>query len=67
MLFLKPSEMKLRGLHNVENVASAIAAGMAAGANLESMRETVKRFNPVEHRLEFVRELDGVKFAANDS
>ena len=63
---LKTSEMKLRGLHNVENVAAAIAAGMAAGASLESMRETVKRFNPVEHRLEFVCELDGVKFY-NDS
>ena len=63
---LKPSEMKLRGLHNVENVAAAIAAGMAAGASLASMRETVKRFNPVEHRLEFVRELNGVKFY-NDS
>ena len=63
---LKPSEMKLRGLHNVENVAAAVAAGIAAGAGLESMRETVKRFDPVEHRLEFVRELNGVKFY-NDS
>jgi len=63
---LKPSEMKLRGLHNVENVAGAIAAGLAAGASIESMRETVKRFNPVEHRLEFVSELDGVRFY-NDS
>jgi UDP-N-acetylmuramoylalanine--D-glutamate ligase len=63
---LHPSEMKLRGLHNVENVAAAVAAGLAAGAGVVSMRETVKRFNPVEHRLEFVRELDGVKFY-NDS
>jgi UDP-N-acetylmuramoylalanine--D-glutamate ligase len=63
---LRPSEMKLRGLHNVENVAAAIAAGMAAGAGIESMRETVKRFDPVEHRLEFVAELNGVKFY-NDS
>ena len=31
---LRPSEMKLRGLHNVENVAAAIAAGMAAGADV---------------------------------
>jgi UDP-N-acetylmuramoylalanine--D-glutamate ligase len=60
------TEMKLRGLHNVENVAAAFAAGIAAGANLESMRETVKRFDPVEHRLEFVTELKGVKFY-NDS
>jgi len=58
--------MKLRGLHNVENVAAAVAAGIATGASLESMRETIKRFNPVEHRLEFVAEIDGVKFY-NDS
>jgi UDP-N-acetylmuramoylalanine--D-glutamate ligase len=63
---LRPSEMKLRGLHNVENVAAAVAAGLAAGAGLESMRETVKRFDPVEHRLEFVAELNGVQFY-NDS
>jgi UDP-N-acetylmuramoylalanine--D-glutamate ligase len=65
-LVLRPSEMKLRGLHNVENVAAAVAAALAAGAGLESMRETVKRFDPVEHRLEFVAELNGVKFY-NDS
>ena len=63
---LRPGDMKLRGLHNVENVAAAVAAGLAAGAGLESMRETVKRFDPVEHRLEFVAELNGVKFY-NDS
>jgi UDP-N-acetylmuramoylalanine--D-glutamate ligase len=63
---LRPGEMKLRGLHNVENVAAAIAAGIAAEANLKSMRETVERFDPVEHRLEFVAELSGVKFY-NDS
>jgi len=63
---VRPAEMKLRGLHNVENVAAAVAAGIATGASLESMRETIKRFNPVEHRLEFVAEIDGVKFY-NDS
>jgi UDP-N-acetylmuramoylalanine--D-glutamate ligase len=63
---LKTGEMKLRGLHNVENVAAAVAVGIAAGAPVESMRETVKGFNPVEHRLEFVTELNGVKFY-NDS
>ena len=65
-LVLRPSEMKLRGLHNVENVAAAVAAGLAAGAGLESMRETIKRFDPVEHRLEYVAELNDVKFY-NDS
>jgi UDP-N-acetylmuramoylalanine--D-glutamate ligase len=59
-------EMKLRGLHNVENVLAALATGLACGAAPDSMRETVKRFEAVEHRLEFVSEIDGVKFY-NDS
>jgi UDP-N-acetylmuramoylalanine--D-glutamate ligase len=59
-------EMKLRGLHNVENVLAAMAAGLACGAAPDSMRETIGNFNPVEHRLEFVEEIDGVKFY-NDS
>ncbi|HJU55475.1 MAG TPA: UDP-N-acetylmuramoyl-L-alanine--D-glutamate ligase [Pyrinomonadaceae bacterium] len=59
-------EMQLRGLHNVENVLAALAAGLACGASPDSMRETVRRFKPVEHRLEFVAEIDGVKFY-NDS
>ena len=59
-------EMQLRGLHNVENVLAALAAGLACGAAPDSMRETVKRFKPVEHRLEFVEEIGGVKFY-NDS
>lgn len=63
---LDVNDMKLRGLHNVENVAAACAAGIAAGVSVESMSATVKRFDPVEHRLEFVAEIDGVKFY-NDS
>jgi UDP-N-acetylmuramoylalanine--D-glutamate ligase len=63
---LNVNELKLRGLHNVENVAAAFAAGIAAGAPVESMAATAKRFNPVEHRLEFVAEIDGVRFY-NDS
>jgi UDP-N-acetylmuramoylalanine--D-glutamate ligase len=59
-------DMQLRGLHNVENVLAALAAGLACGASPDSMRETVRRFKPVEHRLEFVAEIDGVKFY-NDS
>ena len=65
-VLLRVDHMKLRGLHNVENVAAAFAAGLAAGAGLESMNGTAKRFDPVEHRLEFVAEIEGVKFY-NDS
>jgi len=65
-VLLSVDEMKLRGMHNVENVAAAFAVGIAAGAAIESMAATAKRFNPVEHRLEFVAEIDGVRFY-NDS
>jgi UDP-N-acetylmuramoylalanine--D-glutamate ligase len=58
--------MKLRGRHNIENVLAALAAGLACGASPESMRQTVKEFEPVEHRLELVSEIEGVKFY-NDS
>jgi UDP-N-acetylmuramoylalanine--D-glutamate ligase len=65
-VLLRRTEMKLRGLHNVENVLASLAAGLACGAAPDSMRETVKRFQPVEHRLEFVAEIKGVTFY-NDS
>jgi UDP-N-acetylmuramoylalanine--D-glutamate ligase len=65
-VLLRVEELKLRGLHNVENVAAAFAAGIAVGASIESMATTAKQFNPVEHRLEFVAEIEGVRFY-NDS
>ena len=63
---LSRDEIALRGLHNVENVLAALAAGLACGADPASMRETVRNFRPVEHRLEFVAEVGGVEFY-NDS
>lgn len=65
-VLLLRDEMGLRGLHNVENALAALSAGLACGASPESMRETVGRFEPVEHRLEFVREIGNVRFF-NDS
>ena len=59
-------EIFLRGLHNVENVLAGFAAGLACGASPESMRETVANFKGVEHRIEFVEDVNGVKFY-NDS
>lgn len=56
----------LRGLHNVENVLAAFAAGLACGASPDSMRETIANFKGVEHRIEFVAEIEGVQFF-NDS
>jgi UDP-N-acetylmuramoylalanine--D-glutamate ligase len=65
-VLLTRDEMKLRGAHNVENVLAAMAAGLACGAAPESLRETVRHFQPVEHRLEEVAEVKGVRFF-NDS
>ena len=59
-------EIFLLGLHNVENVLASLAVGLACGASPASMRETVKNFKGVEHRIEFVAEIEGVKFY-NDS
>ena len=63
---LTRDEMQLKGLHNVQNTLAALAAGLACGASPDSMRETVRRFKPVEHRLERVAEVGGVTFY-NDS
>ncbi|MEP7336501.1 MAG: UDP-N-acetylmuramoyl-L-alanine--D-glutamate ligase [Acidobacteriota bacterium] len=63
---LTRDDIPLPGDHNVENVMAALAAGLACGAPVDSMRETVRNFNGVEHRLEFVAEIYGIKFY-NDS
>ena len=65
-VLMSRDEMNLRGTHNVENVLAAFAAGLACGAAPNSLRETVRRFRPVEHRLEEVAEISGVRFV-NDS
>jgi UDP-N-acetylmuramoylalanine--D-glutamate ligase len=65
-VLLTRDEMHLRGTHNVENALAAMAVGLACGAAPESLRETVRRFRPVEHRLEEVAEIKGVRFF-NDS
>jgi len=59
-------EIPLRGLHNVENTLAAAAAAWLAGAPPQGIREAVRSFPGVEHRLEFVRRLRGVDFY-NDS
>jgi UDP-N-acetylmuramoylalanine--D-glutamate ligase len=65
-VLMRSDEMKLRGMHNVENVLAALAAGLACGAGPDSMRQTIGNFEPVEHRLEFVSDIEGIKFY-NDS
>ncbi|BAH05200.1 UDP-N-acetylmuramoyl-L-alanine--D-glutamate ligase [Clostridium kluyveri] len=61
----KLSEIKLKGMHNVENLLAAFCA-LKDDVNIESMREIATTFSGVEHRCEFVREINGVKYY-NDS
>lgn len=59
-------EIPLLGPHNRENVLAAVAAAGIWGVPPEIVAGAVRTFKPVEHRLEFVRELEGVRYY-NDS
>jgi UDP-N-acetylmuramoylalanine--D-glutamate ligase len=60
------AEIPLAGSHNVENVLAAVCAARLAGIDSATIRASVASFKAVEHRLEFVRELGGVRYY-NDS
>jgi UDP-N-acetylmuramoylalanine--D-glutamate ligase len=60
------SEIRLRGQHNVENVLAATACALRMGQGVESIRRVIGSFKAVAHRIEFVRDVDGVH-VYNDS
>jgi UDP-N-acetylmuramoylalanine--D-glutamate ligase len=60
------SEIPLKGAHNLENVLAAVCAGALMGCAPEKIREAVREFKAVEHRLEFVATIRGVDYY-NDS
>ena len=60
------SELKLLGRHNHENVMAAVAISMDMDVPLEKIQEVIRKFEAVEHRIEFVTERFGVKYY-NDS
>ena len=59
-------EIPLPGAHNVSNVLAAVAAGLLFGIAPDAIRRAVAGFSGVEHRLEPVAVVDGVRFV-NDS
>ena len=63
---VRTDEVNLVGLHNFENIAAAVAMTYYAGVPLDIIREVTKKFVAVEHRIEFVEKINGVKYF-NDS
>jgi UDP-N-acetylmuramoylalanine--D-glutamate ligase len=63
---IRASEIKIRGIHNLENAMAASAMALLANCPVEAVRDSLKGFPGLEHRLEFVRELRGVQYF-NDS
>lgn len=62
---MEASEIRIPGLHNVENMLAAISAVWGI-VSVETIRQVAREFGGVEHRIEFVRELNGVRWY-NDS
>ncbi|MCI8617373.1 MAG: UDP-N-acetylmuramoyl-L-alanine--D-glutamate ligase [Clostridia bacterium] len=62
---LNTNEVILRGNHNFQNIATALAATKTL-VDIDVAVDAIKEFKPVEHRIEFIREIDGVKWY-NDS
>ena len=59
------SQLGIPGSYNVDNAMAAAAASIAYGAPIETIREVLHTFRGVEHRLEFVREKQGIIFYNN--
>ena len=63
---LPVEELSLKGMHNVQNAMAAALVGLLCDVSAASLRATLRNFKGVEHRLEFVRERNGVRYV-NDS
>jgi UDP-N-acetylmuramoylalanine--D-glutamate ligase len=63
---MQVSEIPLKGAHNLENVLAAVCGGALMGCAPETIRQAVRDFKAVEHRLEFVATIRGVDYY-NDS
>lgn len=59
-------DLKIPGLHNLENALAAAAVAYFGGISPDVITNTLKKFEGVEHRIEFVQEVGGVRFV-NDS
>jgi len=62
----KVNEIGIKGSHNLENALAAACSTYLANSKVSSIAKTLKSFRGIEHRLEFVAEINGIKFI-NDS
>ena len=60
------NEMQIIGPHNVQNAMCGILCAILTGLDTETIRKSLKSFKPIEHRLEFVRTIEGTDYY-NDS
>ncbi|MDD3051212.1 MAG: UDP-N-acetylmuramoyl-L-alanine--D-glutamate ligase [Candidatus Cloacimonetes bacterium] len=65
-LYFKPEETKLLGKHNIANIMSSLLAVSSLRIDKNTLKNALNSFNPLQHRLEFVKTINGVKFY-NDS
>ena len=59
-------EINLKGTHNLNNILFVIATSKLLNLDIEKTIDTIKNFKPLEHRMEFVAEIDNVRYY-NDS
>jgi UDP-N-acetylmuramoylalanine--D-glutamate ligase len=62
----RTEDIRIKGVHNLENAMAAAALALAAGVDRGSVAAVLREFPGLEHRLELVREKDGVTYV-NDS
>jgi len=64
--FMSIEELKIKGVHNLENAMASSLIAFMAGSKPEGVKNVLRSFKGLEHRLEFVKEVNGVTFI-NDS
>ncbi len=60
-LFTLPS-MNLKGDYNLENILAAVLISLTQGVKLETIERALKEFKPLAHRMESIREIEGIEF-----